>query len=203
MFLVYLLIGAIYRRCGRLKSLHQKLARYFIYNGIIRLFTETFIDLYVTSLLNIVAANWKTSSALISASNVASVVVFALCNLTVLLLASVYFRKFGEMNAQSNYGALLEGTKLDAKRKSKWNLLLPAFLFGRRICFTLSLLLIRHFLWAQIAVMFLFSTAMVIFLLTMKPFESPTATKLEVFNEVTLTMLSYGLMMFTDFVPDP
>ena len=44
---------------------------------------------------------------------------------------------------------------------------------------------------------------MVIFLLQVKPFESPLATKIEVFNESTLVVLSYGLMMFTDFVPRP
>lgn len=114
----------------------------------IRFFTETFLDLYVTSLLNIVAAEWNSSSVLIRSSNVVAVTVFVLCNISLVLLAVVYVRNFDKIDAKSNYGALLQGTKLDAKKKSKWNLMLPALLFGRRICFTLSTLLIRHFLWA-------------------------------------------------------
>ena len=147
-FLVYLLIKAIYERCGRLQALQRTLAGYLFYNGIIRLFTETFLDLYVTSLLNIVAVDWKTSSAMTRASNVTAVGVFTLWNLAVLFLAVLYARNFDKINAKSNYSALLSGTKLDGERKTKWNLLLPAFLFGRRICFTLGVLLIRHFLWA-------------------------------------------------------
>ena len=44
---------------------------------------------------------------------------------------------------------------------------------------------------------------MTIFLVHVKPFESPFATKMEVFNEATLITLSYGLMMLSKFVPDP
>ena len=44
---------------------------------------------------------------------------------------------------------------------------------------------------------------MVIYLYHVKPLESPFAIKMEVFNECTLVCLSYGLMLFTDFVPDP
>lgn len=140
---------------------------------------------------------------MIRASNGTSLGVFALSSLIVLVLAFVYFRNFDRIDAESNYGVLLNGTRLSKERKSKWNLLLPAFLFGRRISFTLAVLLFSDFLSAQIAILFLFSTAMVIFLLSAKPFESFFATKMEVFNEGTLVMLSYGLMMFTDFVVDP
>ena len=34
------------------------------------------------------------------------------------------------------------------------------------------------------------------------PFETYFAAKIEVFNECTNILLLYGLMMFTDFVPD-
>ena len=136
------------------------------------------------------------------ASYVVSLGVFVLSNLVVLLLASVYYRNFDKIDAGSSYGALLDRTKLEDKKKSKWDLLFPALLFGRRICLTLGVLLIREFLWAQIATIFLFSTAMVIYLLHTRHFKNPFDTKMEVFNESTLVMLSYGLMMFTGFVED-
>lgn len=73
----------------------------------IRLFVETFFELYVSSLLNIVAVEWKTSNALTRASYGVSLGFFVLCNLIVLLLACVYCRNFDKIGLNSNYGALL------------------------------------------------------------------------------------------------
>ena len=47
------------------------------------------------------------------------------------------------------------------------------------------------------------STAIIIYLQQVWPLETPFATKLEIFNEVTITLLTYGLMTFTDYVPEP
>lgn len=44
---------------------------------------------------------------------------------------------------------------------------------------------------------------MITYLVHKWPLETPFATKMEVFNESTIILLTYGLMMFTDFVPDP
>ena len=44
---------------------------------------------------------------------------------------------------------------------------------------------------------------MIIYLGHVWPLETPSATKMEILNECTIIMLTYGLMMFTDFVPDP
>ena len=44
---------------------------------------------------------------------------------------------------------------------------------------------------------------MIIYLGHVWPLETPSATKMEIFNECTIIVLTYGLMMFTDFVPDP
>ena len=44
---------------------------------------------------------------------------------------------------------------------------------------------------------------MVIYLVWFKPMEAPLANKIEVMNECTIIVLLYGLMCFTDFVPNP
>ena len=44
---------------------------------------------------------------------------------------------------------------------------------------------------------------MIIYLGHVWPFETHFAAKMEIFNECTIIVLTYGLMMFTDFVPDP
>ena len=45
--------------------------------------------------------------------------------------------------------------------------------------------------------------SLLVYLLQVKPLETPFAHRVEVFNEVTIVVLIYGLMMFTDFVDDP
>ena len=37
----------------------------------------------------------------------------------------------------------------------------------------------------------------------MWPLETHFATKIEIFNECSMIGLTYGMLMFTDFVPDP
>ena len=44
---------------------------------------------------------------------------------------------------------------------------------------------------------------MVTYLTNVKPLETPFANKMEVFNEYTIILLTYGIMCFTDLVPDP
>ena len=44
---------------------------------------------------------------------------------------------------------------------------------------------------------------MIIYLMHVWPLETTFATKMEVFNECTIIVLHYGLMCFTDYVPEP
>ena len=44
---------------------------------------------------------------------------------------------------------------------------------------------------------------MIIYLVHVEPLETPFAIKMEVFNECTILVLLYGLMLFTPYVPDP
>ena len=121
---------------------------YLFFNGPLRLFMETFLDLYLSSLLNVITADDETENPSVEASNKAALAVFIAFSALVPLLGLLYFCKFANIDESSNYGALLDGTKSEGKEKSKWLLLFPAFFFGRRIAFTLSVLLLHWFLWA-------------------------------------------------------
>ena len=169
---------------------------------------ETFLNLYLSTLLNTTTAEYSTTVAVdenpsVTASNIIALAVFILMSILVVALGVLYFCKFDTMDRDTNYGALLDGTKIKAKKKSKWILLLPAFFFVRRIAFTMSVLLLKNFLWAQLVIQFAFSVTMVIYLMHVWPMEIPFATKMEVFNECTIIVLTYGLLCFTDFVEDP
>ena len=122
-------------------------------------------------------------------------------------LPVLYWRKFSEMGADSTFGALLDGTRRasdpENDNRSKWILLYPALFFARRIALIISVLLIGDYLWVQLAIQFAFSTTMIIYLMHVWPLETTFATKMEVFNECTIIILHYGLMCFTDYVPEP
>ena len=45
--------------------------------------------------------------------------------------------------------------------------------------------------------------ALVIYLKNVQPLKTPFANNIEVFNECFIMLLTYGLMCFTGFVPDP
>ena len=45
-----------------MNSLYIKLRRYFFWNGLIRLLMETFMDLFLASLLNFYLADWESPS---------------------------------------------------------------------------------------------------------------------------------------------
>ena len=156
----FIIVVVFHNRTGCLASLKSKLQGYFVFNGPLRLFMETFFDLYLTAVLNVFTADKSTESAAERASaNIALGFFFTFSSLVV-ILAILYTIKFSRINADSNYGALLDGTNAD----SRWSLLFPAFFFGRRIAFTLSVILMPTFLAAQIAIQFAFSIAMIIYL---------------------------------------
>ena len=203
LFLVYLFLSILCYKTGRCASLRSKLKGYFVFNGPLRLFMEIFLDLYLSSSLNVLTADNQTENPSILASNYLSYGVFGTFSILVLALPVLYWRRFSNMGPDSTYGALLNGTRVDSERRSKWILLYPAIFFARRIALITSVLLIGNFLWIQLAIQFTFCTTMVIYLMHVKPLETSFANKMEVFNECTIIFLHYGLMCFTDFVPEP
>ena len=55
----------------------------------------------------------------------------------------------------------------------------------------------------QLAIQFAFNIAITVYILHVKPMETPFTNKMEVYNECTILTLSYGLLCFTNAVPDP
>ena len=61
-FLIFLLLSLLSHMIGRCTSLTSRLKRYFVFNGTLRLFMETFLDLYLSSSLNVLTADNKTEN---------------------------------------------------------------------------------------------------------------------------------------------
>ena len=207
-FLMFLLLSLLSYKTRRCASLVSKMRGYFVFNCPLRLFMETFLDLYLSSSLNVLTADNQTENSYVLASNYLSYGVFGIFSILVLALPVLYWLKFSEIGPESTYDALLDGTRNDGNSqetttRSKWILFFLALFFARRIALIISVLCIGDYLWVQLAIQFAFSTTMMIYLMHVWPLMTSFANKMEVFNECTIIVLHYGLMCFTDFVPEP
>ena len=184
----------------------SKCMTYFFWNGFIRLFMETFLELALAAIINIRTADWQTSFPSVKYSIALALISLVLIGLFFPVLIILYCRSFsvlGEARFKKKYGAGLEEISLIKKVSPKSILAYPVIFFGRRLVFALSAVYLEDFLWGQLAIQMMISVSIVLYLKTFKPLDSPFSNRMEVLNECTVIFLVYFLMLFTDFVPDP
>ena len=104
------------------------------------------------------------------------------------------FARWQQEDFAEKYGAALEG--YDIRHRSIVGY--PVIFMARRFALTLVVTLGRQYLFAQIAVMFVFATLQVGFLTTFRPFTEPLLMKLDVFNEFTTVVLVDLLVVLSD-----
>ena len=76
--LVFLPVWAVFRYTGKFAWFKDKLAGYFLWNGMIRFFMETFLEFFLSSLLNVTMAVWGSPHISENYSIIVSLVVLAL-----------------------------------------------------------------------------------------------------------------------------
>jgi len=179
---------------------------YFFWNGLIRLLMETYLELILGSILNIRTADWDSDYPDERYSNYLSVVLLVISTVLLLLFVVFYVWNFSALNYdrfRSTYSAVLDGTNFESTNPRRIILVYPVIFFARRLIFVLSVIYLQDFLWAQLAIQTMISVFIVQYLLLFWPLESAFAVKMEVMNECTIVLMSYGQMCFTDFVPEP
>ena len=95
------------------------------------------------------------------------------------------------------------GTKFDVTSPKKSILVSLALFFGRRMIFAVSAVYLGELLWAQLAISISVSLVVLGFILDVNPLESPFANQVEFMNELTILILTYGQLHFTDYMPEP
>ena len=74
-FFLVLPIILLSRCCsGKLSCVKTKLTKYFFWNGMIRLFMETFLDFFLSAVLNVYIAVWKSPYYSENYSNIVSLI---------------------------------------------------------------------------------------------------------------------------------
>ena len=108
--------------------------------------------------------------------------------------------KWGDETFKKKHGTVTDGinTKFE---KRKWLVnFVPLSFFVRRFIFALTIVFWYQFFWAQIALQFLMTTIMIIFLQWVRPFKSKKATWMETMNEVSTMVSLYFMLGFSDFI---
>ena len=102
------------------------------------------------------------------------------------------------------FSPLLEGTKYDdPKTAKKYLILMPTLYFVKRLLFASLLVGASEYLWVQVALLNFSTLASLMYVLWYMPLESTRANLFEVFNDVTLLLLTYLLWCFTDWIVEP
>ena len=78
--------------------------------------------------------------------------------------------------------------------------LVSMFVF-RRLIYAMNIVFLKGSTVAQLFVQFFCCLMMLLFFIDVNPLNQPFLNRIEIFNEITLLVLSYFLFFFTDFVP--
>lgn len=122
-------------------------------------------------------------------------VLFSAMPLAILVFLCYYFKDLKKQDMIDKYGSIYEGVKLENRSA----IIYPLQFILRRYLFAVVSILVSDFIWLQIALQFLFTTFIVIYLFQTRPLEETQALRLEVFNEVTIAFLLYHVMSFSDW----
>lgn len=98
---------------------------------------------------------------------------------------------------KDSLGAMYEG--LNTKRPGV--ALLPLFFFVRRFILALIVIFNDHIVWQLLAMHLMFLTQIAI-MGFVKPFETPRQALTEYMNEVLIILMTYCMILFTDFNDD-
>lgn len=82
-------------------------------------------------------------------------------------------------------------------------ILIPAAFFLRRLLMCLTLVFWSRFIWGQIAIQFLTSTALVILIGWYRPLDSAYANNMELLTEVATLWILYTVICFSNFILEP
>ena len=150
--MVYLPLKLFKQVTGKEVRIYKSLHSFYFWNGTIRTFTQSFLELFLASLLNVITADWGSQNLTIRFSNNLALAALIASVMATVGLALLYFCKFYEIKADSSNMSVLDGLNFKEDKRSKWQLIFPFLFFARRIGFTLSVIYFSTFLWAQLAI---------------------------------------------------
>ena len=191
--------------CKRSVAYLRKIQSFLYWGALNTLALEIYLDVGLSSTLNIHTMRWLDNNPDLVVTNVFAIGSLVFIIVYPIWLVTFYFSKFKKWrdeDFQHKYGSVLDGTKYSDENSGKWlPMVQPIVFIVRRACFIFAVIVISEFLWMQLALQYLFSVFLIIYLTYFKPLDSLFQNRMETFNECTCIFLMYHLMCFSDFVP--
>ena len=111
----------------------------------------------------------------------------------------VKFPNLKQNELQLKFGSIYQGIDLTRRSPLLYNVLFVL----RRLIFAIACVIFKGNPFFQIQVLIYQCTLLIIYLFFVQPFERKIFNKLEIFNEITIVIVTYHLFVFTDFMDDP
>ena len=149
----FFVVWPLTKLCPKVKKVTDKLKNFLLWNGSIRFFIESYIQITLFTVLNLKAFEWDADWTLISLSHVLAIVSMAVVTLLPIALIIYYacnINKWWDEKFCESKGAFLEGTDLDRMFDQWIVLLVPLSYFLRRLFMSFTLVFWIDFLWGQL-----------------------------------------------------
>ena len=164
-----------------------------------------YLNLTLFSALNISEMKWIKGLPPVNASNVIAIMVFtSTIVVPPVILTFFWFKRndWNEAQLKAKVGTFLEGTRHDKDHQITFMVMQSTF-FLRRFILAITLVFWQKFVWGQLALQYLFSEFLLIFIQWVKPLESRHANNMATFDEYMTINILIMIMYFSEFVNDP
>lgn len=171
------------------------------FNVYLRLYMLCYFDLTFFSTMKIVDGNDSTKMRKIA--TMVSYVIFILSIVVPVFLMSVICKRFEVMKikqAKASFNTVV--LKID--KQSRWRLIQPGYFFFRRLltAVLLSMPIDNTFIFLQYVFVLMSSHAYVLYLVAIKPYQSPLLNNYVLSNETFYSAVIIAIFIFSDATPE-
>jgi hypothetical protein len=171
------------------------------FNVYLRLYMICYFDLTFFSTMKIVDGNDTTKMRKLA--TMISYVIFVLSIVVPVFLMSIVCRRFEVMKikqAKASFNTVV--LKID--KQSRWRLIQPGYFFFRRLltAVLLSMPIDNTFIFLQYVFVLMSSHAYVLYLVAIKPYQSPLLNNYVLANETFYSAVIIAIFIFSDATPE-
>jgi hypothetical protein len=182
------------------KRIHDMLGQYK-FNAYIRYYMLWYFDLTFFSVMKLVEGNDSTPSR--KMATIASYVIFTISIVMPVFLMTIVCKRFEVLKlkaAKASFNTLM--LKID--KQSRWRLIQPGYFFFRRLLTAclLAMPIDNTFIFLQYVFILMSSHAYVLYLVSIKPYQSPLFNNYVLSNETFYSALIIAIFIFSDATPE-
>merc|ERR1712127_751634 len=197
---VFLLYVCAPKQSRAEKYLGELLAQYK-FNVYLRLYMLCYFDLTFFSTMKIVDGDDSTQARKVA--TMSSYVIFTISIVVPVFLMSIICKRFEVMKikqAKASFNTVVH--KID--KQSRWRLIQPGYFFFRRLltAVLLSMPIDNTFIFLQYVFVLMSSHAYVLYLVAIKPYQSPLLNNYVLSNETFYSAVIIAIFIFSDATPE-